>query len=174
MRSNSDLQRIIHYRFHRPYHRSGVAMPRLGRAGAILAVEIPQYVEGAGTDLGRHRGKPWRCEQRRLSVGQPLLPASAHGGSAEFVILPGALGIRRPVDELHDIHRGYATEVIEEFRFRRIPEPVGELVPKTVDVVADVVNLMKQIGNGAGLARIADVLSRSLTPSRSVGWRPRA
>jgi hypothetical protein len=32
------------------------------------------------------------------------------------------------------------------------------LIPEAVDVVADVVNRVKQIGDGAGLAGIADIL----------------
>jgi hypothetical protein len=53
----------------RPRRRVESGLRYFHRACTALGMEILQYIEGAGTDLGRHWGEPGRCEKRRLCVG---------------------------------------------------------------------------------------------------------
>jgi hypothetical protein len=52
--------------------RALAGFPCFRRAGSSRGAEILQHVEGAGTDLWRHRCEPRRGKQRRLRVGQSL------------------------------------------------------------------------------------------------------
>ena len=100
-----------------------------------------------------------------------MRPARPHRRSAEFVVFRVALSISRPVNELHDIHRGYAAKLIKKFRFSRFTEVLGQSIPEAVDVVADIMHRAKHIGGSAGPAGIADILL-PLADFLEIGWLP--
>src|SRR6516165_4035642 len=81
--------------------------------GRTFTMSDEDFVDIQNSKLLWHWCEPWGGVQSGPRVGELLLPSRLHGRAAKLEVLQRALGLGRTINELHNIHLGHTTVLVE-------------------------------------------------------------